>query len=64
MKKQYLVGGLGDKKKLSKFNKKEVKMGLKVEMEHTNNKKIAEEIVADHLTEDKHYYTKLMKAGL
>jgi len=33
-------------------------------MEHTNNKKIAEEIAKDHLTEDKNYYKKLMRYGL
>jgi hypothetical protein len=33
-------------------------------MEHTDDKNIASEIVADHLTEDPHYYSKLQKAGL
>jgi hypothetical protein len=34
-------------------------MGLKVEMEHSTNKKIAKEITLDHLAEDPKYYTKL-----
>lgn len=39
--------------------KKQIKMGLEVEMEHTNNPKIALEITMDHLTESPDYYTKL-----
>lgn len=35
--------------------------GIKVEMEHTNSKKIATEIALDHLYEDPKYYTKLKK---
>lgn len=41
--------------------KKELEKGIKVEMEHTNNKKKAEEIAMDHLWEDPKYYTKLKK---
>jgi hypothetical protein len=40
---------------------KQYKMGIKVEMEHTDDKEIAHEIVLDHLWEDKLYYTKLKK---
>ena len=35
--------------------------GIKVEMEHTTNKKIAREIAKDHLYEDIYYYKKLSK---
>lgn len=35
--------------------------GIKVEMEHTNSKKIAREIAKDHLFEDIFYYRKLSK---
>lgn len=63
-KKQKLKGGLGDKTNLSDFDAEEVKLGLKAEMEHTDDKDIANEIVADHLTEDPKYYSKLNKAGL
>lgn len=59
-----LEGGLGDGKKLSDFDKRQVSMGIKVEMEHTNNRKIAKEIVVDHLSEDEMYYSKLKKAKL
>jgi 8-oxo-dGTP pyrophosphatase MutT (NUDIX family) len=39
--------------------KKELKMGLKVEMEHTDNLKESSEIVRDHLWEIPDYYTRL-----
>lgn len=35
--------------------------GIKVEMEHTNDKKVAKEIAMDHIFEDLNYYTKLKK---
>ena len=41
--------------------KKELEMGIKVEMEHTKDKKKAKEIAMDHLFEDPKYYTKLKK---
>lgn len=62
--KQKLVGGFGDKKSLYDFDPEQVAIGMKVEMEHTNNKIIAAEIVADHLSEDPQYYTKLKGADL
>lgn len=39
----------------------ELAMGIKVEMEHTSNKVIAERIALDHLSEIKDYYTRLKK---
>jgi hypothetical protein len=46
-----------------KFNKTQLKMGIKVEMEHTTNPKVAEKIAKDHLLEFKgaKYYTELLK---
>ena len=41
--------------------KKQLAKGIKVEMEHTDNKDIAKEIAMDHLTEDPNYYNKLSK---
>lgn len=38
--------------------------GIKVELEHTSDKKVAKEIALDHLKEDPNYYTKLLKANL
>ena len=45
----------------AKFNKAQLKMGVKVETEHTNNKKIAKEIAKAHLHEFPNYYTGLKK---
>lgn len=39
----------------------QLEMGLKIEMEHTEDMNIAKKIALDHLTEDPHYYTKLAK---
>lgn len=63
-KKQKLKGGIGDKAKLSDFDPEQVKLGMKAELEHTDDEEIAKEIVADHLAEDPNYYSKLKKAGL
>ena len=41
--------------------KKQLEMGMKVEMEHTDSKDKAKEIAMDHLWEDPSYYTKLKK---
>ena len=41
--------------------KKQIEMGLKVEMEHTDDKDKAMEITMDHLWEDPKYYSKLKK---
>lgn len=40
---------------------KQIAMGKKVELEHTDNKEIATIIAKDHLVEDPNYYTKLKK---
>jgi len=66
-----LKGGLSDKKTLkdiSKKNssnieilKKQLIKGIKVEMEHTDDKQKAKEIAMDHLFEDPKYYDKLKK---
>jgi hypothetical protein len=41
--------------------KSQFNMGIKVEMEHTNDKEMAKEIALDHLWEDPFYYSKLRK---
>lgn len=64
MEKQKVVGGLADKKKEADFDPQQLEMGIKVEMEHTKDKKIAKEIAMDHLAEDPEYYSKLKKAKL
>lgn len=42
----------------------QLEMGIEVEMEHTKDRKTAEEIARDHLDEDPDYYSKLKKAKL
>lgn len=57
--KDKLHGGKADKKEPKDFDKEALAEGTKHEMEHTNNKSIAQEIAMDHLTEDPEYYKKL-----
>lgn len=40
-------------------DKTELARGIKVELEHTTDRRVAREIACDHLTEDKRYYSKL-----
>ena len=66
-----LKGGLADNKTLKQIANKhsdkisslrnQLKIGVKIEMEHTNDKDIAFEIAMDHLMEDPNYYTNLNK---
>lgn len=41
-----------------KFIQKELKIGTKIEMEHTRSKKVAERIAKQHLCEFPKYYSK------
>jgi hypothetical protein len=41
--------------------KKQLDMGIEIEMEHTNNENVAIEIALDHLWENPKYYSKLKK---
>jgi len=43
------------------YDPTQVKMGIKEEMEHTDDPKEAEKIAKDHLREDPKYYTHLLK---
>jgi hypothetical protein len=56
------LGDIATKHKIDveKLTKQFIK-GVKVEMEHTKDKKMAVEIAMDHLAEDPNYYTKLKK---
>ena len=49
---------------LDKYDREELKKGIEVEKEHTDNPKIALKIALDHLDEDPKYYTKLATLGL
>lgn len=56
-----LEGGLADEDMPDDFDPKELKMGIKVEMEHTDDPDLAKEIAMDHLKEIPDYYTRLAK---
>lgn len=59
--KELIKGGYGDFIPDKAFNKKQLRMGMKTEMEHTKSKRIAKEISKDHLSEIPDYYTRLNK---
>lgn len=66
-----IKGGLGDNLTVKDIAKKhnvspsqiavQIKKGTGVEMEHTNDKKLAKEIAKDHTVEMPDYYDKLSK---
>lgn len=69
--KNNIKGGLSDKMtkqdiankfkiSLKKIDK-QIKLGIEIEMEHVDNKKMAKEIAMDHLVEIPDYYTRLLK---
>ena len=58
---EQVIGGLGDGRPDSAFDPVQLKKGIKVEMEHTNNPRVAKEIAKDHLTEHRDYYKALAK---
>jgi hypothetical protein len=57
--KDQLKGGKSDGKDITKYDLKQILMGIKIEQEHTTNKMIALEITMDHLEEIPDYYTRL-----
>jgi hypothetical protein len=57
--KDRIPGGLADKKKPEDFDYNQLQKGIKIELEHTSDPLIAQEIAMDHLTEDDKYYDKL-----
>lgn len=56
-----MSGGKGDKNKPSDFDLTQILKGLNVEFEHSKDLLTALEIVVDHLSETKDYYSKLEK---
>ena len=56
-----IPGGLADGKQPKDYPAKQMRKGIKVEMEHTSDPEIAAEITMDHVEEDKKYYDKLEK---
>lgn len=53
--------GLSRGKSAKDFCPRALRQGTKVEMEHTRNRRFAERIAMDHLTEDPRYYDKLAR---
>ena len=56
-----IPGGRADKRKPSDFDQEQLATGIKVEMEHTTDRQLAQEIAQDHLTEFPDYYKALAK---
>lgn len=58
-----LIKGVGKHKDTpeSKFDPKQLKMGMEVEKEHTDNPALTIQIAKDHLIEIPDYYTRLKK---
>ena len=54
-----IPGGEGDSLSVHDVDDAQLGMGIKVEMEHTDDMGKAVEIALDHLAEDPEYYTKL-----
>jgi hypothetical protein len=59
-----LPGGKGKSLCPEDVDRRQLRMGIAVEKEHTTSKSRACAIALDHLAEDKYYYTKLRKAKL
>jgi hypothetical protein len=59
--KDQLKGGKSDGKDITKYDLKQILMGIKIEQEHVSNKMIALEITTDHLEEIPDYYTRLIE---
>lgn len=59
-----LHGGVADGASPYEFDKEQLKIGIKHEMEHTDDVNVAAEIAMDHLAEDPSYYSKLKGSGL
>lgn len=57
----FIPGGKGDNADIMQFDPKQISKGIEVEMEHTNDPRVALEIAMDHLTELPDYYTRLDK---
>ena len=56
-----LHGGLSQGAAPGRFDPEELEKGIRIEMEHTNQPKVAMLIAMDHLAEIPDYYTRLAK---
>ncbi len=61
LEKEYIKGGKAAGMGTKRFSKQQLRMGTKVEHEHTPKAGIAQEIAKDHLSEFPDYYTRLRK---
>ena len=52
-----IPGGKGEGKSPLEFDPEQIKKGMQVEMEHTDDPMVSLEIALDHLSEDPEYYT-------
>lgn len=57
------AGGLAYQKGVTRadVDPEQLRMGIEVELEHTNDRVVAERIALDHLTERPDYYTALKR---
>lgn len=53
--------GLSRGKRAKDFPREALRKGTSVELEHTRDRRVAERIAMDHLTEDRRYYEKLAR---
>lgn len=62
---QYTNNGVGKQTSINDVDKKQLLIGIAVEMEHNIiDLNVAASIAIDHLTENNNYYTILLKSGL
>lgn len=59
-----IPGGRAAGRRPGDFDPRQLAMGIRIEAEHTPDRRLAREIAMDHLAEDPRYYTKLRRAGL
>lgn len=59
-----MEGGVGDKLRSTDVDQSELKVGIEVELEHTDSRLDAQDIALDHLAENPHYYSHLVRSGL
>lgn len=60
----YTNNGIGRNTPIDNIDKKQLLVGIAVEMEHTDNLNVSASIAIDHLTENENYYLILLESGL
>lgn len=59
-----IPGGRASGRRPEDFDPHQLALGIRTELEHTRDWRLAREIAMDHLTEYPDYYTRLRRAGL